>query len=197
MTPMEERVRQLFGASIETQIAAADHLPEGIAQAGTRLANCLLNDGKILICGNGGSAGNAFHFSAALMSHFAVERPPLPVINLAGDMVSLTSIANNSQYEQVFSRQILALGQANDVLLVLSTSGHSNSILQAIHAANERGIDTIVLCGRDGGLLVNHLGPEDIALRVQADSAARIREVHLFMLHCFCDLIEQQLFGQS
>jgi D-sedoheptulose 7-phosphate isomerase len=196
MTQMEDRVRHLFGVSIEAKIAVADALSAPIAKAGSRLVNCLLNNGKILLCGSGGSAANCLHFSTAMINHFEVERPALPVIAIATDTASITSIANDSHYDQVFARQILALGQEGDVLLVLSTSGNANSILQAVNAANDRGMDTIALSGRDGGLLANHLGPEDIELRVQGDNAARIRETHLFILHCFCDLIDQSLFGQ-
>jgi D-sedoheptulose 7-phosphate isomerase len=196
MSLMEDRVRQLFGINIETKIAIADALSGLIAKAGLRLVNCLLNDGKILLCGNGGSAANCLHFSAAMLNHFEVERPPLPVIPLMGDVTSLTGIASNSHYDHIFARQIHALGQEGDVLLVLSTSGNADSILNAVNAANDRGMDTIALSGRDGGVLANHLGPEDIELRVMADNSTRIREAHLFILHCFCDLIDQSLFGQ-
>ncbi|MDP3267819.1 MAG: SIS domain-containing protein [Legionella sp.] len=196
MVQMEERVRHLFGANIETKIAVADALSDTIAKAGQRLVNCLLSDGKILICGNGGSSANCMHFASSMLNHFEVERPPLPVINLCADATSLSSFANENHYGQVFARQIQALGQEQDVLLLLTTSGNSDSVLHALHAANERGMDTIALSGRDGGVLANHLGPEDIELRVISDSAARIRELHLFILHCFCDLIDQSLFGQ-
>ena len=131
-----------------------------------------------------------------MLNHFDVERPPLPAIALTNDLSALTAIANEGHYDQVFARQIQALGQENDVLLALSTTGNSNSILAAVNAANEKGIDTIALTGRDGGMLANHLGPEDIELRAPGDTAARIRETHLFILHCFCDLIDQSLFGQ-
>lgn len=193
---MEDRVRQLFGNSIETKMAVADALPAQIAKAGLRLVNCLLNDGKILLCGNGGSAANCLHFSAAMLNHFDVERPALPVITLSCDTASLTAIANDNQYEHVFARQIHAFGQEGDILLALSTSGNTVSILNAVNAANDRGMDTIALSGRDGGLLANHLGPEDVELRVAGHNAASIREIHLFILHCFCDLIDQSLFGQ-
>jgi D-sedoheptulose 7-phosphate isomerase len=196
MTQMEDRIKQLFGASIEAKIATADTLSVLIAKAGLRLVNCLLKGGKILLCGNGGSAANCLHFSMAMVNHFEVERPPLPVISLAKDISSVTAIANDNHYDQIFARQIQALGREGDVLLILSTSGNSASLLQAVNAANDRGMDTIALSGRDGGILANHLGPEDIELRVQGDNAARIREMHLFLLNCFCDLIDQSLFGQ-
>lgn len=196
MIQMEERVRHLFGVHIETKIIAADALSDSIAKAAQRLIHCLLNDGKILICGNGGSSANCMHFSSAMMNHFEVERPSLPAYNLCADIGNLSAFANENHYGQIFARQIQALGQENDVLLLLTTSGNSDSMLHALHAANERGMDTIALSGRDGGVLANHLGPEDMEVRVSSDSAARIREVHLFILHCFCDLIDQSLFGQ-
>lgn len=196
MILLDDRVRHLFGLNIEAKIAMADSMSAAIAHAANRLVTCLLSDNKILLCGNGGSAANCLHFSAAMLNHFDVERPPLPVISLTNDMSALTAIANEGHYDQVFARQIQALGHENDVLLALSTTGNSNSILAAVHAANEKGIDTIALSGRDGGVLANHLGPEDIELRAPGDTAARIRETHLFILHCFCDLIDQSLFGQ-
>jgi len=196
VTQHDERVRHLFGLSIEGNIALVDLMSSTIAKAGSRLVTCLLNDGKILICGNGGSAANGLHFTAAMLNHFEVERPPLPVIMLATDISAMTAVANEAHYDQIFARQIQAFGQENDVLIAISTTGNSDSVLNAVQAANDRGMDTIALSGRDGGVLANHLGPEDIELRVPGDNAARIREAHLFILHCFCDLIDQSLFGQ-
>lgn len=196
MTQMEDRVRHLFGVSIEAKIAVADTLSATIAKAGMRLVNCLLNDNRIILCGNGGSAANCLHFTSAMLNHFDVERPPLPVISLSTDLSVLTAVMNEGHYDQIFARQIHALGQEGDVLLALSTSGNADSILHAVNAANDRGMDTIALSGRDGGVLANHLGPEDIEIRVLGDTSARIRETHLFILHCFCDLIDQSLFGQ-
>lgn len=195
MIQTEERVRHLFGLHIETQIAAADALSDRIARAAQLVVNSLLHDGKILICGNGGSTANCMHFICAMVNHFEVERPSLPVINLCGDSSSMSSFASEAHFGQLYARQIQALGQEQDVLLLLTTSGNSESMLHALQAANERGMDTIALSGRDGGVLANHLGPEDIEIRVASDNAARIRELHLFILHCFCDLIDQSLFG--
>lgn len=196
MIQLEERVHYLFGNSIETKIAAADTLSGSIAKASQRLVNCLLSEGKILTAGNGGSSANCMHFASSMMHHFEVERPSLPVINLCCDASNISSFADENHFGQIFSRQIQALGQDQDVLILLTTSGNSDSMIQALQAASERGLDTIVLSGRDGGVLASHLGPEDIEIRVAADSAARIREMHLFILHCFCDLIDQSLFGQ-
>lgn len=196
MTSMEDRVRFLFGASIEAKIAVVDALSPTIARAGQRLVDCLLNGGKVLLCGGGGSAANCLHFSTAMINGFEMERPPLPVIALTRDLCALTVMSHDSHYDQVFARQIETLGHDGDILLVLSTSGSTNSILHAVGAAKSKEMDTIALNGRDGGILATHLGPEDIELRVQADSTMQIREIHLFILYCFCDLIEKALFGQ-
>lgn len=194
---MDERVRHLFGLDIEARIALVDVISTTIANAGKRLVDCLLSDGKIFVCGNGGSAANCLHFSTALLNHFDVERPPLPIISLTTDTSVLTAVANEGHFEQVFARQVQALGQTNDVLVVISTTGNSNSILHAVTAAHDRDMDIIALNGRDGGVLANHLGPNDIEIRIQNDSTARIRETHLFVLHCFCDLIDRSLFGHG
>lgn len=193
---LEERVRHLFGDSIETKIAVADDLSATIAVAGKRIADCLLNDGKILVCGNGGSGANAQHFTTALINQFESERPALPALTLNNDSSVITAIMNDDHLDQVFAKQISALGNSNDLLLALTTSGNSGSIINAVNAANDKGMDTIALSGRDGGVLANHLGPEDIEIRIASKSKARIHEAHLLILHCFCDLIDRILFGQ-
>ena len=193
---LEERVRQLFGDSIETKIAAADELSPKIAAAGQKLAQCLLSDGKILVCGNGGSSTNAQHFCCDLLNQFEAERPSLPAFSLSHDAATITSICNDHHFDQVFAKQINALGHENDLLMVITSSGNSDNIINAVNAANDRGMDTIALTGRDGGVLANHLGPEDVEIRVASESKARIHEIHLLILHCFCDLIDKTLFGQ-
>ncbi len=196
MSEMADRVQQLFAASIESKIAAADVLPELIITAGTRLADCLLHNGKLFVCGNGGSAANALHFSTAMLNHFEAERPALPVIALTTDMALTTSLLQEGHADHVFSRALQALGTPGDVLLVLSTSAQTMNLVHAIDAAHDRGMDVVLLGGAEGGMLANHLGPNDIAVAVPGEGAARIREIHLFVLHCFCDLIDQALFGQ-
>jgi D-sedoheptulose 7-phosphate isomerase len=196
MQAMAERIQHLFSASIEMKIAAADNLSESILKASTCLSDCLLNNGKLFVCGNGGSAANALHFSTALLNHFEVERPPLPVIALTTDMALTTALLQAGHADHVFSRSLQALGAAGDVLLLLSTSSETMNLVHAVDAAHDRGMDVVALSGIEGGMLANHLGPNDIELVTPGDSAARIREVHLFVLHCFCDLIDQALFGQ-
>ena len=193
---LEERIKQSFGLSIEAKIQAADALPEQIALAAEIMVQCLLSEGKILSCGNGGSAGDAQHFSSEMLNRFEIERPSLPAIALTTDTSTLTSIANDYHYDQVFAKQVFALGQANDLLLVISTSGNSKSIINAVEAAHDRDVSVIALTGRDGGVLANHLGPEDVEIRVPSNSTARIQEVHLTVIHSLCDCIDQRLFGE-
>src|SRR5690554_1861413 len=191
------RIRQMFVDSMEAKMAAAEVLPELIEAAGQRMVEALLNGGKILTCGNGGSAGDAQHFSSELLNRFERERPSLPAIALTTDSSRLTSIANDYSYNEVFSKQIRALGQPGDVLLAISTSGNSANVIQAIQAAHDREMLVVALTGRDGGGMASLLLPEDVEIRVPAKVTARIQEVHLLAIHCLCDLIDNQLFGSE
>lgn len=194
---MQHRIRQLFTDSIETKTRAMEVLGPSIEQASQLMVNCLLNEGKILTCGNGGSAGDAQHFSSELLNRFERERPSLPAFALTTDSSTITSIANDYSYDEIFSKQIRALGQPGDVLLAISTSGNSGNVLQAIQAAHDRDMLVVALNGRDGGAMTSLLLPEDAEIRVPARSTARIQEVHLLAIHCLCDLIDRQLFGSE
>ena len=194
---MQHRIKQLFTDSIETKTRSMDVLGPSIEQASQVMVNSLLSEGKILCCGNGGSAGDSQHFSSELLNRFERERPSLPAIALTTDTSTLTSIANDYSYEQIFSKQIRALGQPGDVLLAISTSGNSANVLQAIQAAHDRDMLVVALTGRDGGAMASLLLPEDVEIRVPARSTARIQEVHLLAIHCLCDLIDSQLFGSE
>src|SRR5690606_10466440 len=194
---MQHRIRQLFTDSIETKPRAMDVLGPSIEQGSQLMVNALLSERKILSCGNGGSAGDAQHFSSELLNRFERERPSLPAIALTTDSSTITSIANDYSYEEVFSKQIRALGQPGDVLLAISTSGNSANVLQAIQAAHDREMHVVALTGRDGGAMTSLLLPEDVEIRVPARSTARIQEVHLLAIHCLCDLIDRQLFGSE
>ena len=191
------RIRQLFQASLETKQLAMEALPNSIADAGQLMVNALLNEGKILSCGNGGSAGDAQHFSSELLNRFERERPSLPAIALTTDSSTITSIANDYSYNEVFSKQIRALGRPGDVLLAISTSGNSANVIQAIQAAHDREMLVVALTGRDGGGMASLLLPEDVEIRVPSRVTARIQEVHLLVIHCLCDLIDNQLFGSE
>lgn len=190
-----EIIQSHFDTSIEVQQNARIELVEMISAAAEAMTTALLSDHKILACGNGGSAGDAMHIASELVNRFELERPALPALALTADTPTLTSIANDSSYEQVFARQVLALGSAGDILLAFSTSGRSANVVMAIEAAHERGLRVIALTGRDGGQIAGMLDAEDIEIRVPSTSTARIQETHLIVIHCLCDLIDRQLFG--
>jgi len=194
---LQDRINQHFTASIETKQAAAALLGPDISAAAQTLVTALLEGKKILTCGNGGSAGDAQHFSSELLNRFERERPPLPAIALTTDSSTLTSIANDYHYNQVFAKQLRALGQPGDILVAYSTSGNSESIIQAINTAHDKQITTIALTGKDGGAVANLLFENDIEIRVPSPSTARIQETHLLITHCLCDLIDHQLFGDE
>lgn len=191
----EERIKALFRDSIETKQRSMEELVPSIAAAAQVMTNCLLNNGKILSCGNGGSAGDAQHFSAEMLNRFEMERPGLPAMALTTDSSTLTSIANDYCYEDIFSKQVRALGQQGDVLLGISTSGNSENVLRAVQAAHERDMPVVALTGRDGGKMAGMYSENDVEIRVPASSTARIQEVHLLLIHCLCDFIDRQLLG--
>lgn len=190
------RINQNFQDSISTKQIAADLLTEPLATAAQMVTHCLLGGGKVLSCGNGGSAGDAQHFSSEMLNRFEMERPGLPAIALTTDSSTLTSIANDYSYEQVFSKQVSALGQQGDILLAISTSGNSANVNRAIEAAHEREMQIIALSGKQGGDMTALLTSDDVEIRVPSDSTARIQEVHLLAIHCICDLVDHQLLGQ-
>lgn len=192
---LADRIGQHFQDSIAIKQQSLELLIEPIHRAGEAMVDSLLNNGKILSCGNGGSAGDAQHFSAELLNRFEKERPGLPAMALTTDSSTLTAIANDYSYEEIFSKQVSALGQASDVLLAISTSGNSANVAAAMKSAQEREMLTVVLSGNDGGTMANLLGEQDIEIRVPSRRTARIQEVHLVVIHCLCDFIDTQLFG--
>ncbi|QDP00329.1 phosphoheptose isomerase [Thalassotalea sp. PS06] len=194
---MLERVKDNFRESIETKIAASEALPVAIEKAGMVMVECLLAGQKILSCGNGGSAGDAQHFSSELLNRYETERPSLPAIALTTDSSTLTSIANDYSYEEVFSKQVRALGSAGDILLAISTSGNSGNVIKAIEAAVARDMKIIALTGKDGGEIAGLLGENDVEIRVPSNRTARIQEVHLLAIHCLCEIIDTTLFPQA
>lgn len=191
------RVQAHFDASIANLQAAAAPLAGTIADAAGCLAQVLLNGGKILICGNGGSAADAQHFSSELLNRFETERPALPGMALTTDASTITSIANDYRYEEVFARQVHALGQPGDALFMITTSGNSANIVRALHAGHQKNMTCVALNGRDGGEVARLLAPRDFNITAPGDSTARIQEVHGLVIHCICDLIDQKLFGHA
>ena len=189
----EQRIEELFQASIETKKASLDAIKTNIASAADALFHTFENQGKVLSCGNGGSAADAQHLSSELLNRFEREREGLAAVALTTDSSTLTSIANDYDYNRIFSRQIQALGNPGDMLFAITTSGNSANILTAVEAAHEKNMRVIALSGKDGGKLAATLNSNDIEIRVPSDSTARIQEVHLLVLHCLCDLVDQQL----
>jgi D-sedoheptulose 7-phosphate isomerase len=189
------RISENFSESAHLKLQSMDALAGPIAAAGERMVQCLKNDGKIMSCGNGGSAADSQHFAAELVNRFERERPALAAIALTTDTSTLTSIANDYDYDQVFSKQVRALGHAGDLLLAISTSGNSRNVIAAMQAAHEGRIGVIALTGRNGGRMAESLKPGDIHICVPASSTARIQEVHLLTLHCLCDAIDCLLMG--
>ena len=189
------KIKQHFADSAQLKRDCVDALAPAIARAATALTECLLEDGKILACGNGGSASDAQHFAAEMVGRFERERPELPAISLVTDTSILTAVANDYAFEQVFAKQVRALGIAGDVLLALSTSGNSANVIAAIESAHDRDMRVIALTGKGGGRIAELLGDRDIHLCVPHDRTARIQEVHLLMIHCLCDAVDNALLG--
>ena len=191
------RINKQFDDSTETKRQSRDVLAKPIAETIQAMAECLRKDGKILCCGNGGSAADSQHFAAELINRFEMERPELAAIALTTDSSVLTSIANDYDYNQIFSKQVRGLGRKGDVLLAISTSGNSTNVIAAIEAAHTRNMIVIALTGRDGGKISAVLKPDDIHVCVPAKVTARIQEVHLLVLHCICDGIDHVLYGDK
>jgi D-sedoheptulose 7-phosphate isomerase len=189
------RISENFSESAHLKLQAMDALAGPIAAAAERMVQCLRNDGKILSCGNGGSAADSQHFAAELVNRFEMERPPLAALALTTDTSALTAIGNDYDFEQVFSKQVRAVGRAGDLLLAISTSGNSRNVIAAVRAAHEAQMGVIALTGRNGGRMAEALRPTDIHICVPAQSTARIQEVHLLTLHCLCDAIDCLLMG--
>ena len=192
---MLDHIISHFSDSIDAQIRAAEELPPYIAQAAELMVHSLVNEGKILVCGNGGSAALSQHFSSEMLNRFERERPSLPAIALTTDTSTLTSIACDYSYNEVFSKQIRALAQPGDILLVISATGNSQNLVQSIQAAHDRGMTVIGITGQDGGNCARLLHSEDVEIRVPANAESRTQETQLLILHCLCDLIDEFLFG--
>ncbi len=192
-----ERIAARFEESARLKREVAPMLAEPILAAGRAMAEALVAGGRVLACGNGGSAADAQHFAAELLNRFECERPPLAAIALTTDSSTLTSIANDYDYRQVFSKQVQALGRGGDVLLAISTSGNSPNVVAAIEAARAVGMRVVALTGRDGGSIGRSLTDGDIELRVPHPSTAHVQEIHILALHCVCDAIDQIMFPEE
>lgn len=190
------RVAAHFQESANLKLSALQSLSAPIVRAGIVLADALRAGGKVLACGNGGSAADSQHFAAELLNRFERERAPLAAVALTTDTSTLTSIANDYAYDQVFAKQVRALGRKGDVLLAISTSGNSSNVVEAMHVAREVGMRIVALTGNAGGKMARLIGTADVEICVPHKVTARIQEVHLLVLHCLCDTIDYRLFGE-
>jgi DnaA initiator-associating protein len=192
-----ENIRKSFTESIQTKIAAAEELPVPIEKAAKMMVRALIRGNKILSCGNGGSAGDAQHFSSELLNRYERDRPSLPAMALTTDSSTITSIANDYSFDEIFSKQIKALGQPGDILLAISTSGNSRNVINAMEAALGRDMTIVALTGKDGGEMAGFLSENDVEIRVPSSRTARIQEVHLLVIHNLCESIDNALFPIS
>ena len=189
------RVRKNFQESIQSAQAVLDEIGPAIADSARLMTDAIMNGNKILSCGNGVSAADAQHFSSSMINQYEVARPGLPAIALTTDSSTLTSVANDHDFADIFARQIFAIGLGGDVLLAISTSGRSSNIIRAIDVAHERNMQVVFLTGNDGGKMAGQITGNDREIRVSGPSTARIQEIHLLVIHCLCDLIDTQLMG--
>ena len=190
-------LRQHFDEGIELRRKMAETMPAAIARAGTALAEALKGGRKALACGNGGSAADSQHFAAEIVGRFERERPGMPAIALTVDTSAITAIANDYDWNSVFSKQVQALGQPGDVLLGISTSGNSKNVIEAIRAAHEKNMVVIALTGRDGGAMAKMLKPTDHHLNVAHPRTMRVQEIHLLAIHCLCEVVDNVIFGEK
>lgn len=191
---MIEKIKANFTESIQTKIAAIEILPESIEKAAYMMVEALIRGNKILSCGNGGSAAEAQRFSSELLNRFERDRPSLPAIALTTDTSTITSIANDASFDDVFAKQVRAFGQPGDILLAISSSGHSRNIIAAVEAALSRDMTIVALTGKDGGEMAGFLSEHDVEIRVPSNRTARIQEAHLLVIHNLCECIDDSLF---
>jgi D-sedoheptulose 7-phosphate isomerase len=192
---LEKRIEKHFNESAQLKLATAPRLAAPIARAAQIMTDSLKSGGKVLACGNGGSAADAQHFSAELLGRFERERQELAAIALTTDTSAITAIANDYSYDMIFAKQVRGLGARGDVLIAISTSGNSTNVIEAMNAARTKGMTVVALTGRDGGKMSAVLGANDVHLNVSSNVTARIQEVHILILHCLCDAIDCNLLG--
>lgn len=197
MIDLLSSVQQQFAQASRAVASTGEQLAPGVAAAAELIVQCLLRDGKLLACGNGGAAGEAQHLVAELQGRYRRPRPGLPAIALCADSATMTALANDYGYEEVFAKQVRALGHAGDILVVFCTSGNSANVLAAINAAQERGMPVVALTGRRGGEVGELLGRGDVHLCVPHDDPARVQEMHTLIIHCLCEAIDNMLLGEE
>ena len=194
---LQERIISQFHYHMGCAAYSAEQLPKDVEIASQMLHECFIQEGKVLICGNGANAANAHHFCAALLSRFRQERPSLPAFNLSADSVTMSAIERDASFQEVYAKQITALGQQGDILVVLSDNGNCGNLIQAIQAAHDRLLQVICITGQNQGDMATVLDPDDVAIRIPSDNETNILQLQLVTIHCLCDLIDFQLFGSN
>jgi D-sedoheptulose 7-phosphate isomerase len=190
---LRARASQHFLDSIAVKQEAEKILPEQVARGIVAMTDCLRAGGKVMACGNGGSAADAQHFAAELIGRFERERQELAAIALTTDTSILTAVGNDYSYDEIFAKQVRGLGKKGDILIGISTSGNSKNVVRAIEAAKKMGIQIIALTGNGGGKIASLLGADDIHLCAPSTRTARIQETHLVLLHALCDGVDHLL----
>ncbi|AGH80670.1 DnaA initiator-associating factor for replication initiation [Psychromonas sp. CNPT3] len=191
---INKTIQAHFAESIQTKIVAAEALPEAIEKAARALSEALLRGNKILVCGNGGAAALAQIFVAHLLNKYETDRPALPAIAITADSVLISAISTDSHFDEIYAKQLSAIAQSGDILLAISHGGNSRNMIRAVETALSKSIQLVVLNGVDGGELAGLLGSDDIEIRAPSDKGSRIEEIHLLVINCLSDLIDQQLF---
>lgn len=191
---INEKIQSHFAESIQTKIVAAEALPEFINKAAQAIAAGLIRGNKILICGNGGAAALAQIFASNLLNKYEQDRPALPAIAITSDSALLSAITTDSHFDEIYAKQISALAQSGDILMVISHGGNSRNMIRAVETALSKSIQIVALNGVDGGELAGLLGSDDVEIRAPSDRGSRIEEIHLLVINCISDLIDQQLF---
>lgn len=192
---MQERIIQMCHASMNMLATLAETQAEKIEQATQLMVQALVNERRVICCGNGASGANAQAFVSKLLNRFEHERPALPGLALAPDSITLSALAQDNRMTESFSRPLLAIAQPQDVVLVLSASANAENILRVVRAAHERGCPVIAITGAGGGEVARILGPQDLLITIPESRAYRVHEAQLFILHCCCALIDSSLFG--
>lgn len=192
---MRDKIKENFTESIQTKIAAAEALPEYIEKAALMMVHSLLSGHKIIACGNGGNAALAQIFASHLLNKFETERPSLPAISITPDSTLISAIATDTSFDEIYAKQVRALAQAGDILLAISHGGNSRNVIKAVEAAVSRDMKIVALTGGDGGEIAGLLSETDVEIRTPSPKGCRIEEMHLFVLNCISDLIDQTLFS--
>jgi D-sedoheptulose 7-phosphate isomerase len=194
---LQENIKHQITENIQTQQIVMAEKGEYIEVAAQKIVDALLADKKILCCGNAGSVSNAQYFASLMINRFARDRPSLPALSLVNDVQMISTIASMQSYDEIYAKQLRALGQANDVLLIYYAEGDTPSLLKLINAAHDKKLVVILFSGENDMTLENALRESDLCISVPSQVVHRVNETQLLLTHCVCDLVDSQLFGNQ